>query len=33
VLKPGYFSWNALASKVIDDIEQGADCTTLDLLD
>ncbi len=33
VLKPGHFGWNALASRVIDDIEQGTDCTTLDLLD
>ena len=33
VLKPAYFSWNSLALRIIDDIEQGTDCTTLDLLD
>ena len=33
MMKPGYMSWNALALKVVDDIECGTDCTTLDLLD
>ena len=33
VMKPDYMSWNALALKVVDDIEGGTDCTTLDLLD
>ncbi len=33
LMKPGFVSWNILAVNVIDDIENGRDCTTLDLLD
>lgn len=33
VIRPYFLSWNMLAVKVIDDINNGTDCTTLDILD
>ncbi len=33
LMRPYFLSWNVLALKVIDDIENGTDCTTLDILD
>ncbi len=32
LIKPGFVSWNMLAYKIIDDIENGKDCTTEDIL-
>ncbi|MDD3926206.1 MAG: trehalase family glycosidase [bacterium] len=33
LIKPGFLNWNMLAGRIMDDIEGGIDCTTLDLLD
>ncbi len=33
LMRPYFMSWNVLALRVIDDIENGTDCTTLDILD
>lgn len=33
LMKPGFVSWNMLACKIIDDIENNRDCTTFDILD
>lgn len=33
LMRPHFVSWNVLALKVIDDLENGTDCTTLDILD
>ena len=33
LMRPYFMSWNALGLKVIDDIENGTDSTTLDMLD
>ncbi len=33
VIRPYFLSWNMLAVKIIDDINNGTDSTTLDILD
>lgn len=33
LLNPGFLSWDLLALRVVDDLREGRDCTTLDLLD
>ena len=33
VIRPYFLSWNLLGIRIIDDLENGVDCTTLDILD
>ena len=33
MIRPGFISWNALAYRVAEDIRNGIDCTTYDMLD
>jgi putative isomerase len=32
LIKPGFLNWNMLSGKLIDDLENGADCTSLDFI-
>ena len=33
IMRPGFISWNALGYRVAEDIRNGVDCTTYDMLD